>query len=141
MINRFQILAGFFVFVLGTSFTAFAIPGIQGESVESITTVADEGPVGVWDYEVSGTEEAYRKGVLFVRLEKGKHIVEVHLGNGVLNGQDVEVEGNTLKFRVNIEGTERVSVVLNATSDTMQGQASSSQGSFTIKGTRKLPPR
>jgi hypothetical protein len=74
-------------------------------------------------------------------MEKGIPVVEVHLGNGVLNGQDVQLKGNTLKFSVNIAGTERVSVVLNDEADTIQGQASSSQGSFTIKGIRKLPPQ
>lgn len=141
MIKRFQILTGLSLFFLGTSFSAIAAPSIKAPIADSITLVADKGPLGVWDYEVQGTEEAYRKGVLFVRLENGQHIVEVHLGNGVLNGQDVQVQGDTVKFTVNIEGTERVSVVLNATADTMLGKASSSQGSFTIKGKRRLPPQ
>ena len=141
MMRRFQFLAGLLVFTLTSSYGVFATPSNFVSITESILTVVDKGVVGVWDYEVEGTEDAYRKGVLFVRMENGAPIVEVHLGNGVLNGQDVQLKGNTLKFIVNIEGTERVSVVLNAAADTIQGQASSSQGSFTIKGIRKLPPQ
>jgi hypothetical protein len=141
MIRRFQFLAGFLVFVLTTSYGVCAAPINLIPQTESLTTVMDKGVLGVWDYEVEGTEDAYRKGVLFVRMEKGIPVVEVHLGNGVLNGQDVQLKGNTLKFSVNIAGTERVSVVLNDEADTIQGQASSSQGSFTIKGIRKLPPQ
>jgi hypothetical protein len=141
MIRRFQFLAGLLVFVLTTSYAVCAAPINLIPITESLTTVVNKGVVGVWDYEVEGTEDAYRKGVLFVRMENGAPIVEVHLGNGVLTGQDVQLKGNTLKFIVNIEGTERVSVVLNAAADTIQGQASSSQGSFTIKGIRKLPPQ
>ncbi|MFD0796786.1 hypothetical protein ACFQZJ_04890 [Maribacter chungangensis] len=138
MIGRFQFLLGFLVFLFGTNQGVFAAPDNQVVVLESITN--DKGPLGVWDYEVEGTEDAYRKGVLFVRMEDGKPIVEVHLGNGVLNGQDVQLKGDTLKFIVNIDGVERVSVVLNAEDDTILGQASSAQGSFTIKGTRKMPP-
>lgn len=139
MIKRLQFLAGFFLFIFGTGVGVFAAP------VDSIPVVAsiafDQGPIGVWEYEVEGTEEAYKKGVLFVRLESGTPIVEVHLGNGVLNGQDVKLEGDTLKFMVNVDGIERVAVVLKSEGDTIIGEASSGQGNFTVKGSRKLPPR
>ncbi len=141
MINRCNIVIALSLFVLGTSSNAVAAPSIQDKTEVLIFTDEEKGPLGVWDYEVVGTEEAYRKGVLFVRMEDGAPIVEVHLANGVLNGHDVQVKGDTVKFTVNIEGTERVSVVLNVTADTILGEASSSQGSFTIKGKRKLPPQ
>ncbi len=139
MIKRFQLLAGLLVFVFGTSFGAFALPHSEILVRESITV--NKGPLGVWDYEVKGTEDPYRKGVLFVRLENGEHIVEVHLGNGVLNGQDVQLQGDSLKFIVNLDGVERVAIVLQSKDDTIMGEASSSQGSFVINGTRRLPPQ
>lgn len=137
--KRFRFLTGFLLFIFGTGIGVFAAPIQHIPAVESV--IIDQGPIGVWDYEVEGTEDAYRKGVLFVRLENGTPIVEVHLGNGVLNGQDVKLEGDTLKFKVNVDGVERVAVVLKSEGNTIVGEASSGQGNFMVKGTRKLPPR
>ncbi len=137
--NPFQFIAGLFLFLLGTSVAVFATPSNHIPVFESVTL--NQGPIGVWEYEVEGTEDAYRKGVLFVRLENGTPIVEVHLSNGVLTGQDVQLQGDTLKFIVNLDGVERVAVVLKSKDDRMIGEASSSQGSFIIKGSRKLPPQ
>lgn len=137
--KRFQLILGVLVLVFGTNLDSFAASDIQIPVNE--TTTLNKGPLGVWDYEVEGTEDAYRKGVLFVRLENGKHFVEVHLGNGVLNGQDVQLKGDTLKFIVNLDGVERVAIVLQSKEDSIIGEASSSQGNFTIRGTRKLPPQ
>lgn len=142
MIRRFQFLATCLMYVLIASYSCYAAPSNNVLMIEFLTSItANDGPLGTWDYEVKGTEEAYRKGVLFVRLENGQHFVEVHLGNGVLNGDDVKIEGNTLKFIVNLDGVQRVTVVLNANEDTIVGEASSSQGSFNITGSRKLPPQ
>ncbi|WP_027078441.1 hypothetical protein [Maribacter antarcticus] len=141
MIKRFQFLAGLLVFVLTTNYGVCAAPINLIPITESLTTIVDKGVLGVWDYEVEGTEDVYRKGVLFVRMEKGIAVVEVHLGNGVLTGQDVKIVGDTLKFIVNLDGVERVAIVLNAKGDKMLGEASSNQGSFIIKGTRKLAPK
>jgi hypothetical protein len=139
MIKRFQFLAGFLFIISGTSGGVFAAP--NNHNLEVATVILEQGPIGVWEYEVEGTEDAYKKGVLFVRLENGTPIVEVHLGNGVLNGQDIQLQGDTLKFIVNLDGVERVAIVLKSTGDTIIGEASSGQGSFRIKGTRKSPPR
>ena len=142
MIKRFQFLATCLIFVLTASYSSYAASSNNALMTGLLTSITfNDGPLGVWDYEVKGTEDAYRKGVLFVRLENGQHIVEVHLGSGVLNGHDVKIEGNTLKFIVNLDGVERVAVVLNANEDTIVGEASSSQGTFNITGSRKLPPQ
>lgn len=141
MIKRFQFLAGLSLFALVTSFGVCAAPHNPAPISDVLTLVVDKGVVGVWNYEVEGTEDAYSKGVLFVRLENGQYIVEVHLGAGVLTGQDVNVEDDTLKFIVNLDGVERVAIVLNAKDDKIIGEASSTQGSFAINGTRKLPPQ
>lgn len=141
MVRRFQFLVGFLVFGLTISFGAHAASSVANPIKELQNLLISDGPVGVWDYEVEVTEDGYRTGTLFVRKENGVHVVEVHLGNGVLNGQDVQVKGNTLKFNLNLDGVERVSVVLNAEEDTILGQVTSNQGNFTIKGTRKLPPQ
>lgn len=96
-------------------------------------------PIGVWNYRVFGAGPEYEKGVLFIRKDKDEYVVEVHLGNGTLIGQDVEIEGGFVKFNINLEGTERVSVVLQVVDDTIVGKSYSSQGTFDIQGTRKIP--
>lgn len=141
MIKRFQFLVGLLILVLTTSFSAYAETSSMYPNIGLRAMLLNEDPVGVWDYEVEGTEATYRAGVLFIRKENGVHFVEVHLGNGVLNGQDVQVQGNTIKFTLNLDGLERVSIVLNVAEDVVLGQATTDEDSYTIKGTRKLPPQ
>lgn len=139
--RRLPFLAGLLFFGLTINFSAGASSGHTVPETDWQNLVVADGPIGVWDYEVEGTEDAYRSGILFVRKENGSHAVEVHLGSGVLNGQDVQVQGNTLKFNLNLDGVERVSVVLNVEKDRILGQVIYPQGTFTIKGNRKLAPR
>jgi hypothetical protein len=139
--RRFQFFALLLVFTVTTNSGVFAAASNLVPIMDTVTSIFDKGVVGVWDYEVEGTEDAYRKGVLFVRMEKGMPVVEVHLGNGVLTGQDVKIVGDTLNFIVNLDGVERVVIVLNAKDDKILGEASSAQGNFAISGTRKLPPQ
>lgn len=141
MIRRFQFIAGLLILVVTTSFSTYAKTSGMTPKLELRTMTVDEESIGVWDYEVEGTEDTYRKGVLFVRKENGVHLVEVHLGSGVLNGQDVQVQGNSLKFTLNLDGLERVSVVLNADKNVILGQVTTGQDTYTIKGKRKLPPQ
>lgn len=98
-------------------------------------------PIGVWEYTVFGAEAPYDKGVLFVKDVNGVKKVDVQLRYGTLTGQDVEVNDNTIKFNINIEGIERVSVVLLVAEDDISGEAYSNQGTFKIQGKRKLPPQ
>ncbi|MFX0555222.1 hypothetical protein ACOCEA_00390 [Maribacter sp. CXY002] len=99
----------------------------------------ENNPIGVWEYTVFGAEAPYEKGVLFVENNNGAHKVDIQLSNGTLTGQDVEVRENTIKFNMNIEGMERVSVVLWVSNDDISGEAYSNQGTFKIQGKRKLP--
>ena len=96
-------------------------------------------PIGVWDYTVVGAGSEYEKGLLFIRKENENYVVEVQLSTGVLTGQDVQIEGDTVKFNIIIEGTDRVSVVLQVEDDTISGNSYSSQGNYKIVGKRKLP--
>lgn len=138
---RFRFLAGLLVLVSCISVGAQAAVSKTVPVGEPMNLLVADGPIGVWDYEVAGTEDAYGSGILFVRKENGVHVVEVHLGSGVLNGQDVQVQGNTLNFTLNLDGVERVSVVLNVEKDSILGQISYPHGTFTMNGNRKLAPR
>lgn len=124
---------------LGLVSNAVAMTVANNHPVPTIAVANDV--VGIWDYEVSGTEEAYRTGMLDVGFADGKPSVAVHLQYGVLNGADVKIAGNKVEFTVLIEGSERVTVALTADGDTISGTASSSQGTMQIKGTRKEGPK
>lgn len=133
-----------FVFFLSTFSFLFAVktdafvPQRTLVSLEIEELVYDN-PLGVWIYKVAGAGEKYEKGVLFIRKENENYILEVQLSNGTLTGQDVQVEGDSVKFNLNIEGVERVSIVLEVKDNTISGKSYSSHGMYEITGTRKLP--
>ncbi|WP_047246117.1 hypothetical protein [Maribacter thermophilus] len=105
-------------------------------------TQLGQGPVGVWVYTVSNADPEYSNGVLYIEeKEKGMYTVSVQLKNGTLTGQDVEVDGNTIKFGMNIEGVERVLVELKVDGNLIKGEVYTSQGPLKIEGNRKLPPK
>lgn len=102
----------------------------------------EDSPLGVWVYSVSDADPEYSNGVLYIEeKKKGTYAVFVQLKNGTLTGQDVEVEGNTVKFGMNIEGVERVVVELEVKGDFLKGEVYTSQGPLKIEGNRKLPPK
>lgn len=107
----------------------------------SCNTIKTENPFGVWLYNAEGTSPEYRKGVFFIREENGKHIVDIQLETGSLSGQDVQVNKNMIKFNMNIEGLERISVVLMIKGNIIEGETSSTRGTYKIRGTRKMPPQ
>ncbi|WP_396635370.1 hypothetical protein [Maribacter sp. R77961] len=107
----------------------------------SWNTIKTENPFGVWIYNAEGTSPEYKTGVFFIREENGKHIVEVQLETGTLTGQDVQVNKNMIKFNMNIEGLERISVVLMIKGNIIEGETSSTRGTYKIRGTRKMPPQ
>ncbi|MBQ4914276.1 hypothetical protein J8L85_07500 [Maribacter sp. MMG018] len=102
----------------------------------------EDSPLGVWVYSVSGADPEYSNGVLYIEeKEKETYKVFVQLKNGTLTGQDVEVDGNTVKFGMNIEGVERVVVELEVNGNLIRGEVYTSQGPLKIEGKRKLPPK
>jgi hypothetical protein len=138
MKNNLLSLIAFFSFFLAQNASAFVIENMAISQTEE-TMVFDGNPVGVWDYTVTGAGPEYEKGVLFIRKDKSGYVVEVNLGNGTLTGQDVQIEGSSVKFNIILEGTERVSVVLQVVDDSIVGKSYSSQGTYNIQGTRKIP--
>ncbi|MFS4467150.1 hypothetical protein [Maribacter sp. 2210JD10-5] len=82
----------------------------------------------------------YKEGFFVVRKEKGEYVVEIELRNGSMNGQDVKVNGDVIKFNMNIEGIERVSVMLKIKGDKMEGKTYSNEGNYSITGARQIAP-
>jgi len=126
-----------FVTILGIP-TCFAG---DNKSNNVIVEMENEDPLGVWLYTAEGTSPEYRTGVLFIREENGKHVIEVQLETGTLTGQDVEVDKDTIKFNMNVEGLERISVVLAVNGNKISGETYSTEGTYKISGYRKMPPQ
>ncbi|SHJ21021.1 hypothetical protein SAMN04488513_10335 [Pseudozobellia thermophila] len=94
-----------------------------------------EGLEGVWRYTVNNAPPEYSKGSIAIVKEEGSYGVEVHLAEGSLKGFNVAIEGNSVSFDLTIEGTV-VSVKLKADGDKLTGTSSSSEGTYTIEGSR-----
>ncbi len=99
----------------------------------------NENILGYWDYSVTDVDPMYQKGVLHVLKEDGNYVVNLELPSGAIPTQEVEVNGNELKFALYVEG-ERVGVTIVFEEDTLTGSGSSSSGPFTITGMRKAQP-
>jgi len=132
---RFTLVLFALLLVVPASFASY------NTSNSSCNTGLEESPIGVWLYNAEGISEAYRTGVFFIRKENGEYIVDVQLDTGSLSGQDVEITTDMIKFNMNIEGLERVSVVLMVKGNTLEGETSSARGVFKIKGVKKIPPQ
>ena len=89
-----------------------------------------------WVLDVSFREDDSR-----IRRENGAYIVDVQLASGALSGQDVQIEGDTIKFNMNIGGVERVSMLLVVAGNKISGDTYATKGNYKIKGIRKLPPQ
>ena len=139
MRRNFLFFIGIFSFLFIQNMSASILHATKTlVAIQNINTVNVD-PIGVWDYTVAGAGSEYEKGLLFIRKENENYIVEVQLSAGVLTGQDVQIEGDTVKFNIIIEGTDRVSVVLQVADDEISGNSYSSQGNYKIVGKRKLP--
>ncbi|TVZ17017.1 hypothetical protein JM81_3291 [Maribacter sp. MAR_2009_72] len=99
--------------------------------------------LGVWRFSFGNENisEVYKDGVLFVTKQNGSYDVAMKFKNGVLTGQDVEINENAIKFNVNIDGLERVSFVLLLDGNRIVGESYSAKGASKIYGKRQVPVR
>ena len=134
-------LIGTFVFLLSQNGGASVLHDTEIAKGDEVLSLFSSNPIGVWDYTVLGAGSEYERGILFIRKENNDYFVEVQLTAGTLTGQDVQIEGNSIRFNIFIDGTERVSVVLQVVDDTISGNSYSSQGTFKIEGKRKSPQK
>jgi hypothetical protein len=97
--------------------------------------------VGIWSYRVAGINNGYEEGFLIIDKMEGQYTVQVQLQNrGSLNAYDVLVEGDKMQFHVNLDGVERVGVVLGIKGKELEGQVITGEGSrFSVKGAKQLP--
>lgn len=108
------------------------------ETVQSApTTTTKDNLVGGWSYTVQGAPAGYEKGLLMIVKEGDNYKVQVQIGSGTIQGDNVKVNGNTIDFEVMVEGG-MVSVNLTAKGDTISGKSTSPEGSYTITGEKTL---
>ena len=120
------------------SFTGAAQDGFKSTAKD--VTLEPTDLVGVWGYQVTGIDEGYEQGLLIIDKTEGPYAVQVQLQNkGSLSAFDVQVEHNELQFHVNLDGVERVTVVLWIKGKEFEGQVITKGSRYAVKGERQLP--
>lgn len=122
------------------SLQAKAPNGTTGSKLEATIVDDSDAIVGRWLYTVADVAYEYSHGALYISEDNGVYQVEVHVNNGTLRGQDIEVAQNKITFSLEIEGSNVV-VTLRAKEDKLSGESSSADGIFKIKGKRKAQPQ
>ncbi len=125
--------------VLLVSFTGTAQDGFRNTANDK--TIESTDLLGIWSYRVTGINNGYEEGLLIVDKMEGLYTMQIQLQNrGSLNAYDVLVEGDKMQFHVNLDGVERVGVVLSIKGKELEGQVITEEGSsFAIKGVKQLP--
>lgn len=122
------------------SMSLFAVtPGHGNYCSNTITELVDEvykSPIGTWEYTVADVPYEYSAGVLIITKEKNEYKVLVKVNNNTLTASDVKVNDDKVNFSVYIEGG-KVQVSLQVKDDVLNGNANSSEGSFSLKGKKK----
>ena len=108
----------------------------KDESKMNIPIPADE-VTGAWEYTVENVPYEYSKGVIVITKSDDNYTVKVKLTNGELAGEDVAVVGNSVTFKLYIEG-QTVAVELTAEGDGITGKSTSYDGTFYIQGARQV---
>ncbi|WP_125221046.1 hypothetical protein [Maribacter algicola] len=128
-----------FLLLLLVFFTGTAQDVLRSTSNDQILEPTDL--VGIWSYRVADIDNGYEEGLLIVDKMEGLYAVQVQLQNrGSLNAYDVLVEGDVMQFHVNLDGVERVGVVLGIKGKELEGQVITGEGSrFSVKGAKQLP--
>lgn len=108
----------------------------------NIAVNTEKSVYGIWNCSVLGATPEYQNSTLFISTgENGTAALVVQLSTGTIVGHDVEITETTVKFNLNIEGVDRVSVILEMIDDTLKGYAITSEGNLAVTCTRKTPPQ
>lgn len=128
-------------FALTLSFIICAVNVQANSEIENITSayLVGNDVVGAYEYHVPGVDPMYQNGIMHITKAESTYAVNLHLGESVIPTEDVEVKGKEVKFALYVEG-ERVEVVVVVDGDNITGSGTSSEGPFTLSGTRKAKP-
>ena len=97
------------------------------------TTLFVSDVVGSWDYTAEGVDPNYSK-------EAGKHVIKIYTGDIMMTSEEINIKGNEVNFVVYVE-QDRIEVALVMDGDSFTGQGTSSEGPFSLKGTRRSDPQ
>ncbi|MCK0189393.1 hypothetical protein [Arenibacter sp. F20364] len=92
-------------------------------------------PIGTWEYTVDDVPYEYSVGVLIITKEKEEYKVVVKANYNTLTASEVKVNENNVNFSVYIDGG-KVQVSLQVKDDIINGNANSTEGTFSLKGKR-----
>ena len=104
------------------------------------TTLFVSDVVGSWDYTAEGVDPNYSKGVMHIIKEAGKHVIKIYTGDIMMTSEEINIKGNEVNFVVYVE-QDRIEVALVMDGDSFTGQGTSSEGPFSLKGTRRSDPQ
>lgn len=135
---KFMKLASF-VFTLTIMICAVNVQANSEKENNNVMIELNDDLIGYWEYHVPGVDPMYQDGVMHITKEDGNFAVNLELPNGMIPTEDVEVNGNEIKFALYVEGG-RVDVNIVFEGDTLTGSGTSDGGPFTLTGSRKAKP-
>jgi hypothetical protein len=81
----------------------------------------------------------YQEGVMYISKEADSFAIKIMVNGGMMPTEEVKVNDNEVSFVVYVED-DRVEIKLVVDGDSFAGSGSSSQGPFTLTGTRMSDP-
>lgn len=130
-------------FILATLVFVFCFPPVTANDkvVDDLNmTLSFADVIGSWDYTAEGVDPNYSKGVMHVTKEAGKHVIKIYTGDLMMTSEEINIDGNAVNFVVYAD-QDRIEVALVMDGDSFTGQGTSSQGPFSLKGTRRAEPQ
>jgi hypothetical protein len=127
----------FLLFFMGM--TLFAVKAADIRKTKTIETAAFDGVEGRWKYNVQNVDPQYQEGVMYISKEANNFAIKIMISGGMMPTEEVKVNDKEVSFVVYVED-DRVEIKLVIEGDSFSGTGTSSQGPFTLTGTRMSDP-
>ncbi len=92
--------------------------------------------LGVWDYTAEDVPYEYSKGIIYITKEGKDFMVKVAIGESSIDGENVVIDKNEVRFQVYVEG-QTVDINLSAKGNDLTGQGSTMDGIFSLSGKKR----
>ena len=92
--------------------------------------------LGVWDYTAQDVPYEYSKGIIYITKEGKDLKVRVAIGESSLDGENVVLDKDEVRFQVYVEG-QTVDINLSAKGNDFSGQGSTTDGIFSLSGKKR----
>ncbi|MCJ7465318.1 MAG: hypothetical protein MUO53_01320 [Maribacter sp.] len=127
----------FLLFFMGM--TLFSVKAADTRETKTLETAVLDNVEGRWKYNVQNVDPQYQEGVMYISKELDNFAVKIMISGGMMPTEEVKVNDNEVSFIVYVED-DRVEIKLVIDGDTFAGTGTSSQGPFTLTGTRMSDP-